>query len=445
MLNVSIADSRFVTRRLVVRAAAIAVMALCVWLSSIAHPCAYADTYAVGEVSSGTPATGLVSIEPAVVSVKNQVYDGKAKTPAVKVKLGADVLVQGRDYTVEYKDNKERGVAQVAVHGAGGYTGDVPATFIIFSAQKGWQTIGESKFYLTNAKGKVAKGWKKINGKRYYFDKTTGVMLTGLTTIGATRYYFDKKTGAAQSGWFELGSAKKRYYFNSKTYAAAKGKVTIDNARYYFSSAGVLKKKWFDESGHKEGGVWVVDRAAGWYPVVTSHSNGHLFHQRQGNDVNCGATSFIVGVNILLGQNKYTDNVAVWSSKQFKKNSVDHLGNKGQAWLKANGLADQIKIWYIPGDIHKTKRLRSHLKQGHVVIMCSGSKSEWRLSDGSTMNDHPTGHWIVFYHYANGVYYANDSRHDASKGAGCIYTEAQMQKWLDGRSNHAAIAMQSII
>ena len=36
------------------------------------------------------------------------------------------------------------------------------------------------------------------------------------------------------------------------------------------------------------------------------------------------------------------------------------------------------------------------------------------------------------------MFFCNDSSENADKGAGCPYTEEQMQKWLDGRSYHFA-------
>ncbi|WP_026511644.1 leucine-rich repeat protein [Butyrivibrio sp. LC3010] len=49
------------------------------------------------------------------LSEKEYVYDGTAKTPAVTVKLGDIVLVENTDYTIEYKDNINPGIANVIV------------------------------------------------------------------------------------------------------------------------------------------------------------------------------------------------------------------------------------------------------------------------------------------------------------------------------------------
>lgn len=173
------------------------------------------------------------------------------------------------------------------------------------------------------------------------------------------------------------------------------------------------------------------------------HSDGAQYHQRQNNDRNCGATSFIVGVNILLHENRYLDNVAVWAGPGFNKNSTIDIDIKGTKWLQANGLADVIAVETYPGDIHNTAQMRAVLEQGKLIVISSGPGSNWQNADGTCTGTgaHKGGHWIVFYYYKDGVFYANDSSKVAAKGAGCIYKEKDMQQWLDGRSNHFATIM----
>ena len=173
------------------------------------------------------------------------------------------------------------------------------------------------------------------------------------------------------------------------------------------------------------------------------HSDGAKYHQVQGNGSNCGATAFIVGVNTLLHANLYTDNVAVWNGAGFQGDSTTNLGFKAKTWLMANGLADQIEVTTIPGDIHTTAQLKQELDNAHVVVTSSGPGSVWQRADGTSTGPgtFPDGHWIVFYYEKDGVFYANDSSVSAKKGAGCAYTEQQMQQWLDGRGNHFAVSL----
>ena len=173
------------------------------------------------------------------------------------------------------------------------------------------------------------------------------------------------------------------------------------------------------------------------------HSDGAEYQQTQGNGSNCGATAFIVCVNTLLHENKFTDNVKVWSGAGFEGDSTTNLAMKGQAWLAANDLSDTIGIETVPGDIRSTAQLQAVLEQGNVVVISSGAGSVWQRADGSKAGpgEYPDGHWIMFYQYEEGVFFANDSAVSKKLGAGVPYTEEQMQQWLDGRSTHFAVVL----
>jgi len=175
-----------------------------------------------------------------------------------------------------------------------------------------------------------------------------------------------------------------------------------------------------------------------------AHANGHKFHQVQGNGSNCGATSFTVGLNILLNKQRYKDNVKVWEGPGFEGDSTNNLAARANTWLKENDLDDVIGVKEIAGDIHSTDELKEQLQQGNVVVISSGDGSTWRWANGKKVpsGSHSAGHWVVFYYYdKNGKFYCNDSSVSADKGAGAVYTTKQMQQWLDGRSYHLATVM----
>jgi len=91
-------------------------------------------TPTVTPVPTTTPvptATPRTSLAKAKLTVKAQVYTGKALKPAVKVVLNKKTLKKGTDYTVSYKNNVKPGTATVTVKGKGNYTGTVQATFAI--------------------------------------------------------------------------------------------------------------------------------------------------------------------------------------------------------------------------------------------------------------------------------------------------------------------------
>jgi hypothetical protein len=177
-----------------------------------------------------------------------------------------------------------------------------------------------------------------------------------------------------------------------------------------------------------------------------AHLDGEKYHQVQKNGVNCGATAFIVGVNIMLGEERFKDNEEVWASEAFGRDSTTNLAGKGSAWLRDNELDGELSFEEVKGDITKADELREQLEAGNVVVISSGSGSEWSRVDAAEPQAglYPDGHWIVFYGYLDGIFYANDSAVSAEKGAGCPYTEEQMQQWLDGRSTHFACVLSKL-
>ena len=177
--------------------------------------------------------------------------------------------------------------------------------------------------------------------------------------------------------------------------------------------------------------------------LLAAHIDGAKYHQVQGNGSNCGATAFIVGVNMLLHKNRFIDNVKVWEGPGFNGDSTNNLATRGKLWLVANKLDDEIGIKEVKGDIHKASELKELLDDGNVVVISSGNGSVWQYADNTkaAAGAFPDGHWVVFYRCADDVFYCNDSAVSKKRGAGCAYTKKQMQQWLDGRENHFATVM----
>ena len=98
-----------------------------------------------------------ISLSNCSISVKNQVYSGKAKKPAVEVTLNGQALSRDADYTVEYGNNKAIGTATVTVTGIGRYTDVAHAEFSIVP-----KAVAGLK--LTAGKGQVTASWKKAAG-----------------------------------------------------------------------------------------------------------------------------------------------------------------------------------------------------------------------------------------------------------------------------------------
>ena len=86
---------------------------------------------------SGERAVALTITESKLMSkasvskIKNQTYTGAAIEPAVTVKFGKTVLIEGTDYSVTYANNKEIGTASIIITGKGDYVGEKTVTFKI--------------------------------------------------------------------------------------------------------------------------------------------------------------------------------------------------------------------------------------------------------------------------------------------------------------------------
>lgn len=62
-------------------------------------------------------------------------YTGAEQKPPVTLTVNGDLLVEGRDYTVDYLDNKNAGKATVIARGIGDYQGSISHTFMITPAK----------------------------------------------------------------------------------------------------------------------------------------------------------------------------------------------------------------------------------------------------------------------------------------------------------------------
>lgn len=191
-----------------------------------------------------------------------------------------------------------------------------------------------------------------------------------------------------------------------------------------------------------EGGSNSAAKAA--RPVGGSHADGAKYHQTQGNGVCCGATSFTIALNMMLGltgANAY-QNLSVWSSSAFGSDSTVDIAGKGSRFLSDEGLSGKLSFsYYHGGDITQPSQLREELTKGNVVVISSGANSNFRNADGSGGRYYGGGHFIMFYNYSKNTYFANDPAVGAGQGAGIPYSEADIKQWLDGRSYHTAAVM----
>ena len=184
-----------------------------------------------------------------ITSIEPQQYTGDPIEPFVAVYDGVGRLWSGFDFTIDYENNTEIGIANVILTGCGNYTGviKVPFAIVADTSLDGWITKDGSKYYYEN--GVMTLGFKTIKGNRYYFSKKTGKMLTGWRELGGKKYYFNKTTGAATVDGKKISS--KYYLFSTKGVMQKSGwKNDSKGNTYYLKKSGVAyTKKWYKKSG----------------------------------------------------------------------------------------------------------------------------------------------------------------------------------------------------
>lgn len=155
------------------------------------------------------------------------VYDGKAKTPAVTVRVGNKTLTANKDYTVSYQNNINVGQATLTVTGKGSYTGNIIKAFEI--VPKGTDISGKVKAQKKALTIKWKKQTKSVDGYEIWCSTDKG--FSTKATVKKTA-----KTKAVKLTVKKL-KAKKTYYVKIRTYKSVKGK------KYYSSWSKVKSAK----------------------------------------------------------------------------------------------------------------------------------------------------------------------------------------------------------
>ena len=136
-----------------------------------------------------------------------QAYTGKTVKPGVTVKNGSTTLVEGKDYTLSYKNNVKIGTATVTVKGKGKYSGSKKLTFKIIP---GTTTLKVSQ----NGK-KISLSWGEVSGATTYqlYYSVNGGKFKLLTATNKTSFSTSKL------------STKNKYTFKVRALSKKNGKT----------------------------------------------------------------------------------------------------------------------------------------------------------------------------------------------------------------------------
>lgn len=150
--------------------------------------------------------------------IKRTTYSGSNSTPKPKVLLDGKQLKQGNDYSLQYTNNKNVGIAKLSITGNGDYRGMVKRSFVI--NPKATSITG-----LSSKKRKIVVKWKKqsaqTSGYQICYCAKSGFN-SGAKTVTIRNSQTTKKT-------IKRLKRKKNYYVKIRTWKM------VNNAKYYSS------------------------------------------------------------------------------------------------------------------------------------------------------------------------------------------------------------------
>lgn len=172
----------------------------------------------------------------------------------VRVPWQDNPLVEGKDYSVSYDNNRDVGTATISVWPNGNFfdgaktvefeivEGVVPEPEPVVSGT--WKGSAGKWWYQYSDASYLKSCWKNIDGARYYFDDN-GYAKAGWAIIDGSWYWFDPSSSAMKTGWQSIGGT---WYWFADSGAMATGWRQIDNQWYCFAGSGAMQH-----------GCWVGD------------------------------------------------------------------------------------------------------------------------------------------------------------------------------------------
>ena len=170
--------------------------------------------------------------------------------------------------------------------------------------------------------------------------------------------------------------------------------------------------------------------------ISSGAQHGDKYWQVQGNGQNCGMTSFLMAVNTLIGENKYTNNVREWRNVGSYSEDIGCSGStRAQRWLKQKGLDKRLNATDVD-TVTSKQELIKRLNRGEVVVVSAGGRV-FKRNDGSKV--YHKGHYICFYKTENGCCYANDPAKNSKLNVGVKYTSKDLDAFFANYHNSVAV------
>ena len=176
-------------------------------------------------VSIGGQTAAVTNISKTKISaLKTRAFTGKSLTQALTITYGGKKLVNGRDYTLTWKNNKNIGTASVTIKGKGKYNGSVTKKFRITVQKNAVYTVSRLKYKISSAdtsgKGTVVFTGATDKAARKALTIPTTVKIGGksfrVTAIGTSAMSGAKKLTTVKIGANIMTVGAKAFYGCSK-------------------------------------------------------------------------------------------------------------------------------------------------------------------------------------------------------------------------------------
>lgn len=176
-------------------------------------------------VSIGGQTAAVTNISKTKISaLKTRAFTGKPLTQALTITYGGKKLVNGRNYTLTWKNNKNIGTASVTIKGKGKYNGSVTKKFRITVQKNAVYTVSRLKYKISSAdtsgKGTVVFTGATDKAARKALTIPTTVKIGGksfrVTAIGTSAMSGAKKLTTVKIGANIMTVGAKAFYGCSK-------------------------------------------------------------------------------------------------------------------------------------------------------------------------------------------------------------------------------------
>ena len=176
-------------------------------------------------VSIGGQTAAVTNISKTKISaLKTGAFTGKPLTQALTITYGGKKLVNGRDYALTWKNNKNIGTASVTIKGKGKYNGSVTKKFRITVQKNAVYTVSRLKYKISSAdtsgKGTVVFTGATDKAARKALTIPTTVKIGGksfrVTAIGTSAMSGAKKLTTVKIGANIMTVGAKAFYGCSK-------------------------------------------------------------------------------------------------------------------------------------------------------------------------------------------------------------------------------------